>query len=47
MFGKSSSSHDSGNKIDNSLIVQKPYLKSNYLESNVEEDIDLKKSIQN
>ena len=37
-----SNSNDSGNKIDTSLFVQKPYLRSKYLESNIEEDIDLK-----
>ena len=30
------------NKIDTNLFVQKPYLRSNYIESNIEEDIDLK-----
>ena len=42
VFGNSSSSYDSGNKIDTSIFVQKPYLRSNYLEANIEEDIDLK-----
>ena len=32
-------------KIDTSLFVQKPFLRSNYIESNIEEDIDFKKSI--
>ena len=37
------SSHDNNNnKIDTSLFVQKPYLRTNYIESNIEEDIDLK-----
>ena len=40
VFGNSS--NNSGNKIDTSLIVQKPYLRTNYIESNIEEDIDLK-----
>ena len=40
VFGNSS--NNSGNKIDTSLFVQKPYLRSNYIESNIEEDIDLK-----
>ena len=40
VIGKSS--HDNGNKIDTSLIVQKPYLKTKCRESNIEEDIDLK-----
>ena len=40
VFGNSS--NNSNNKIDTSLFVQKPYLRSNYIESNIEEDIDLK-----
>ena len=40
VFGNSSSNSD--NKIDRSLIVQKPYLRSIYIEANREEDIDLK-----
>ena len=36
------SSHDSIIKIDTSLFVQKPYLRTNYIEANIEEDIDLK-----
>ena len=40
VFGNSSNNSD--NKIDTSLFVQKPYLRTNYIESNVEEDIDLK-----
>ena len=35
------SSNNSDNRIDSSLIVQKPYLRFNYIESNIE-DIDLK-----
>ena len=31
-----------GNKIDTSLFVQKPYLRTNYIESNIEENLDLK-----
>ena len=42
VFGNSSSSHDNGIKIDTSWFVQKPYLRTNYLESNLE-DIDFKK----
>jgi len=44
VFGNSYSSYDNdnGNKIDTSLFVQKPYLRPNYIESNIEEDIDLK-----
>ena len=40
VFGNSS--NNINNKIDTSLFVQKPYLRANYLESNIEEDIDLK-----
>ena len=40
VFGNSSSNSDS--KIDTSLFVQKPYLRTNYIESNIEEDINLK-----
>ena len=40
VFGNSS--NNSGNKIDTSLFVQKPHLRTNYKESNREEDIDLK-----
>ena len=36
------SSNSSDNEIDTSLFVQKPYLKTNYIESNIEEDIDSK-----
>ena len=41
VFGNSNS-NDNGNKIDTSLFVQKPYLRTNYIESEIEEDIDLK-----
>ena len=40
VFGNSS--HDKNYKIDASLFVQNPYLRINYLESIIEEDIDLK-----
>ena len=40
VFGNSTSNLD--NKIDTSLFVQKPFLRSNYIEANIEEDIDLK-----
>ena len=36
------SSDNSDKKIDTSLFVQKPYLRSIYIKSNVEENIDLK-----
>ena len=40
VFGNNSNFSDK--KIDTSLFVQKPYLRTNYIESNIEEDIDLK-----
>ena len=40
VFGNSSNNYD--NKIDTSLFVQKPYLRTNYIEANIEEDNDLK-----
>ena len=40
VFGNSS--NNSEQKIDTSLFVQKPYFRTNYIESNIEEDIDLK-----
>ena len=39
------SSNNSDNKIDTSLFVQKPYLRTNHIEkltNNIEEDFDLK-----
>ena len=39
VFGNSS--NNSEHKIDTSLFVQKPYLRTNYIEANIE-DIDLK-----
>ena len=42
VFGNSSSSYDYGKKIDTSLFVQTTYLRTNYTEANIEEDIDLK-----
>ena len=41
VFGNSNS-NISDNKNDTSLFVQKPYLRTNYIESNIEEDLDLK-----
>ena len=41
VFGNSNSKNN-GNKIGTSLFVQKPYLRHNYIEANIEEDIDLK-----
>ena len=40
VFGNSNSNDSS--KIDTRLFVQKPYLRHNYIEANIEEDIDLK-----
>ena len=41
VFGNSSSSNDN-NKIDTSRFVQKSYLKSNYIETDIDHDINLK-----
>ena len=38
----SSLSGNISNTLDKSSFVQKPYLRSNYIETNFEEDIDLK-----
>ena len=40
VFGNSS--NNNCNKIDTSLFVQKPYLRTKYIESNIEEDIYFK-----
>ena len=40
IFGTSSNNFE--HKIDTSLFVQKPYLGTNYIESNIEQGIDLK-----
>ena len=40
VFGNSSNNSDK--KVDTSLFVQKPYLRTNYIEANIEEDINLK-----
>ena len=40
VFGNAS--HNSEQKIDTSLFVQKPYLRTNSIEAKIEEDIDLK-----
>ena len=44
VFGNSLSNSD--NKTDTSLFVQKPYLRTNYIEANREEDIDLKNQLR-
>ena len=40
VFGKKSNNFE--NKNDTSLFVQKAHLKTNYLECNIEEDINMK-----
>ena len=42
VFRNNSCSDDSGNKIDTSIFVQTPYLRSNCMEVRIEEDIDSK-----
>ena len=44
VFGNSNSD-DNGSKIDTSLFVQKPYPRTNYIETNIEEDIDLENQL--
>ena len=41
VFGNSNS-NNSNSKIENSLLAQKPFLRSKYIEANKEKDIDLK-----
>ena len=41
VFGNSNS-NNSDNKIDTLFFVQKPYLRTNYIEANIEEDINIK-----
>ena len=42
VFGNNSSSHDSGNKIDTSLFIQKPYLTNKFIKRDIDEDLYLK-----
>ena len=42
VFGNSSSSNDYNNKIDLSQYARKSYIRSNYIESDIDHDIDLK-----
>ena len=42
VFGNSSSSHDNGINFDTSLFFQKHYLRTSFLEANIEGAIDLK-----
>ena len=46
VFNNSSSSHDNGKKIDTSQFVQKLFLRTNYIEFNIEEDFDMKNQIR-
>ena len=41
VFGKNNS-HDNDSKIDTSLSAQKPHLRTNYIQANIGEDLDLK-----
>ena len=45
VFGNSNS-NDNGNKIDTSLFVQKPYLRTNYIEANIEENVNMKSQLK-
>ena len=47
VFGNKSYSRDDGNKTDTSLFVQILYLRTNYTESNIEENIDIKNQFRN
>ena len=46
VFGNSNS-NDNGNKIDTSLFLQNPFLRTNYAEANIEENIGLKNQYRN
>ena len=46
VFGNSFSTHHNSNKFDTSIFVQKPYLRTIYIESKIEEYIDLKKYLR-
>ena len=46
IFGNNNS-NDKGNKLNTSLFVQEPYVRTNYKEAKVEEDIDLKYQYRN
>ena len=47
VFGNSFSSNNIGDKKDTSLFVQKRYLRTYYIGSNIKEDIDKIKKIPN
>ena len=44
VFGSTSSTNQAN--MDTTLFVQKPYLRTNYLESDIEEDIDMKQKFK-
>ena len=46
VFRNSSFSHDKVTKFDTSLVVQKTYLRAKHIESDIEEDIDMKNQIR-
>ena len=41
VFGNSNS-NDNGNRTDTSIFIEKPYLRTNYVESTIKKDIELK-----
>ena len=45
VFGNSNTIN-SGNKIDTSLLVKKPFLRTTYKERNLEENIDMKNQLR-
>ena len=45
VFGNSNS-NNSDKKIDTSLFVQKPYLRINFVEANIKEDINMKNQFE-
>ena len=47
IFGNSFFSQEKGNKNDTSQFVQKPYSGTKSIESNIDEDIDLKNQFRN
>ena len=46
VFGNISHSKINGNKIDTSLFVQQPFLRTNYIEANIEEDNNMKNQFE-
>ena len=46
LYGNSSSSHGRVDKIDTSLFVRELYLRTNYIESDIEEDIEMKNQLK-